>query len=80
MGYDTYQRSIFGQGYDFRGELQGDIPVDLTGKTGWTPFGVNMAYASAQAAPYATHMAVVLDTQTLPAMSFYLDDMVANAL
>jgi hypothetical protein len=88
IGYDAYSRPILNSvACEFRGEH--DITINLAGSTTWsqwaypTPYNTDSTDASANVSPgapvWATHFMLLFDTESLPAMTFYLDDIVANA-
>jgi hypothetical protein len=89
IGYDAYSRPILSSvAIAMRGEQ--DISINLAGSTEWaqwtypTPYNTDSTDASAGVSPgapvWATHFMLLFDTESLPAMTFYLDDIVANAL
>lgn len=79
IGRDSFNRPIFGPQSLFRGEA--NLEIDLTGeiKT-WAPLNINTVYASPQGQAWTTHIDLVFDTQSIPALSFYLDGLLANVL
>jgi hypothetical protein len=88
IGSDAYSRPILNSvAVEMRGEH--DIALNLAGSTVWaqwsypTPYNTDSTNAAASVSPgapvWATHFMLLFDTQSLPAMTFYLDDIVANA-
>jgi hypothetical protein len=88
IGSDAYGRPILNSvACEFRGEH--DMTLDLAGSTQWsqwtypTPYNTDSASLTANVSPgapvWATHFMLLFDTEALPAMTFYLDDIVANA-
>jgi hypothetical protein len=88
IGQDAYGRPILNSvACENRGEH--DISLNLSGSTEWaqwtypTPYNTDSANAAADVSPgapaWATHFMLLFDTESLPAMTFYLDDIVANA-
>lgn len=83
IGYDTYGRPVFGAGHVFKGEV--DLTVPLEGSSTWVRRNISSMYTTdespASGAPeWATHLAVLMDHGSLPAMSYYIDDIIANVL
>lgn len=83
VGYDSYGRPQFGHGHVFKGEV--DLTVPLEGSSTWIRRSISSTYTTdespASGAPeWATHLAVIMDHGSLPAMSYYIDDLIANAL
>ncbi|WP_408586583.1 hypothetical protein [Novosphingobium sp.] len=89
MGLDALDRPVFGRQAYFKGEV--DISVPLTGSATWNRYNFSSAYMPgltdetavggfAGAPPWATHYGLLLDTQSLPTMSIWIDDFVANVL
>jgi hypothetical protein len=88
IGYDAYRRPILSSvACEYRGEH--DISIDLAGSTAWTqwtyptPYNTDSTSLTGNVSPgapaWATHFMLLFDTESLPAMTFYLDDIVANA-
>ena len=78
IGHDTYGRPVFSSANIFRGET--DITLPLAGDPDWHSNGISVRYNSPQAPAWGTHLAILFDTESIPAMSFYIADMVANVL
>ena len=81
-GYDSYNRPRFAPTTLFKGEF--DITFDQAGSSVWQTRTINTQYtggATAGVAPqWATHLAVLLDTQSIEPTTFYIDDFSANVL
>jgi hypothetical protein len=88
IGYDAYGRPILNSvACEMRGEH--DVALNLAGSTAWsqwaypTPYNTDSTNAAAGVSPgapvWATHFMLLFDTESLPAMTFYLDDIVASA-
>lgn len=85
IGVDAFGRPVLSPANTFKGE--NDIPLPLCGAPGWNLWETGTQFGPAVTTPetgnspgapvWATHMAVILDTESLPAMTLYLDDFVA---
>ncbi len=87
IGTDTLGRPLLADNAVFTGEKT--IKVPFKGSLIWTRWlhnttfvqsDQNSAGRSSSAPARTTHLAIVFDTQSLPPMTIYLDDIVANAL
>lgn len=88
IGQDAYGRPIFSNQNVFLGENDLTVPLDGSGTT-WVSRAVSSLYlgagssdatkSNANGAPsWATHMAILLDHESLPALSYYIDDFICN--
>jgi len=85
IGTDALGKPVLSPANTFKGE--NDIQIPLCGLPDWKEFGTGTEYGPAVTTPetgnspgapvWATHMAVILDTESLPAMQFFLDDFVS---
>lgn len=88
IGTDAHGRPVFGPGNTFKGEV--DIHMSLAGSANWNlssfgsqynPGTTDVTKGDTPGAPiWATHFAVLLDTVSLPLMTFYLDDVSAYVI
>ena len=85
IGQDKFGRPIYGDNSGFAGEQ--DIGVPIKGDpVNWTRRGFKTTYqtgvvddaASDRSPQWATHLAIVIDIQNIPAMTFYIDGLQAN--
>jgi hypothetical protein len=89
ISYDQYGRPVLNSSAcEMRGET--DIAMNLAGSSTWANWNGGGNYntdstdatadVSAGAPAWATHFMLLFDTESLPAMTFYIDDLIANAL
>lgn len=90
VGYDAFGRPIFGGTDRFAGET--DLRLTQAGNTDWMLAGFACAYLglpgktdpddinnyAAGAPAFATHVAIVLDTESLPATTYYIGAFMGN--
>ena len=88
-GYDLFNRPIFNAINYFKGE--NDIQVPLAGSSSWIQRNIDSTYDGTNSSSltanngemppiWATHYVILLDLQSLPNLSFYIDDFTANLL
>jgi len=88
IGVDFLGRSIRAYGVNFKGEFDIQVPLEgsmtpiTRGLTGtYAPGETTNTESDASGAPlWATHLAYWIDTQSLPAMTFYFGNMRANVV
>jgi hypothetical protein len=88
IAYDTYGRPIFDNQNMFRGE--NDIQVPLAGSNTWITRAISTQYTTDSSVPtsdvspgapqWATHLAVLIDMESIPAMTFFIDNFIINQL
>lgn len=88
IGHDSFGRPIYGPNQIFKGET--DIPVPLEGAETWITRSFGTLYendgpdAAKQAGirppVWATHLLLLFDHMSIPAMTYYIDDLRANAV
>jgi len=88
LAYDSFNRPIFDTQTMFKGET--DITVPLAGSTTWINRGINTLYTtdssvisgdvSPGAPQWASHLAIVMDQQNLPVITYYIDNFIVNQI
>lgn len=88
IGQDAYGRPMYGPKLLFAGETDLDVPE--TGSMTWVQRGIGTLYAddttdaAAEKAIYppawATHLLLMLDHQSVPALDYYIDGLWANEI
>lgn len=86
IGKDEYGRPIYGGAQVFKGEL--DVFLPINGSTEWVYRYINTSFSPPQLDPvleagdrspaWATHLLILIDMQSLPETTFYIDDLKVN--